>query len=64
MNLTDEWGAFKPTVTQQSLRANPDLVDSTMDLVFRIERQTAVLCGTPGGENLALLLIAKLHEGN
>jgi tetratricopeptide (TPR) repeat protein len=64
MNLTDEWAAAKPTVNQQSLRANPDLLDSTMDMVFRIERQTAVLCGTPTGENLALLLIAKLHEGN
>ena len=64
MNLIDEWAAAKPTVTQQSLRANPALLDSTMDLVFRIERQTSVLCGIPTGENLALLLIAKRHEGN
>jgi hypothetical protein len=64
MNLIDEWAAAKPTVTEQSLRGNPDLVDSTMDLVFRIERQTAVPCGAPTGEDRALLLLAKLHEGN
>lgn len=64
MNLIDEWEEAKPKVTEQGLRGNPDLVDLTMDLVFRIERQTVELCGTPSGENLALLLIAKLHEGN
>lgn len=62
-NLSDEWAAAKPKVTETRLRGNPDLVDSTMDLVFRIERQTSVFCGTPTGEDLALVLIAKLHEG-
>lgn len=62
-NLSDEWAAAKPKITETRLRGNPDLVDSTMDLVFRIERQTSVFCGTPTGEDLALVLIAKLHEG-
>ncbi len=62
-DLSDEWAAAKPKITETRLRANPDLVDSTMDLVFRIERQTSVFCGTPTGEDLALVLIAKLHEG-
>jgi hypothetical protein len=35
-----------------------------MDLVFRIEKQTSTLCGTPTGTDLALLLISKLHEGS
>jgi hypothetical protein len=35
-----------------------------MDLVFDIEHQTSVTCGTPSGTDMALLLIAKLHEGN
>ena len=35
-----------------------------MDLVFEIERQTSTSCGTPAGKDMALLLIAKLHEGN
>ncbi len=62
-NLNDEWAAMKPKITEPRLRANSDLVDSAMDLAFRIERQTSILCGTPTGEDQALLLIAKLHEG-
>ena len=49
---------------RRELRRNPDLVESAMDLVFDIERQTSVTCGTPTGADMALLLIAKLHEGN
>jgi len=63
LSLNEEWAAASPKVTELRLRANPDLVDSTMELVFRIERQTSILCGTPTGEDLALLLISKLHEG-
>lgn len=63
LSLNDEWAAAKARVTEPRLRADSDLVDSTMDLVFRIERQTSILCGTPTGEDMALLLIAKLHEG-
>jgi tetratricopeptide (TPR) repeat protein len=63
LNLNDEWATARPKVTETKLRESSDLVDSTMDLVFRIERQTSILCGTPTGEDRALLLIAKLHEG-
>ncbi len=62
-NLSDEWATMNPKITEGRLRGNPELVDSAMDLVFRIERQTNTLCGTPTGADLALLLIAKLHEG-
>ncbi len=63
MSLNDEWAAARPKVSEQRLRENSDLVDSTMDLVFRIERQAGSWCGTPSGTDLALLLIAKSHEG-
>jgi tetratricopeptide (TPR) repeat protein len=63
-SLSDEWTALKPKVTEQRLRGNPELVDSATDLAFRIERQASVFCGTPAGADLALLLIAKLHEGS
>jgi tetratricopeptide (TPR) repeat protein len=63
MDLNGEWAALEPKVTEPRLRENSDLVDSAMDLVFRIERQTSILCGPPAGEDMALLLIAKLHEG-
>ncbi len=63
-SLADSWAKLKPRVTERELQRDPDLVESAMDLVFNIERQTASSCGTPAGKDLALLLIAQLHEGN
>lgn len=63
-SLADEWAKMKPRITEQQLRRNADLVEQAMDLVFEIERQTSATCGTPTGEDLALLLISRLHEGN
>jgi hypothetical protein len=55
---------MKPQISEGGLRRNPDLVEAAMDLVFDIERETNATCGTPAGGDMALLLIAKLHEGN
>ena len=63
-SLSDQWASLKPRVTEEKLERNPELVEAAMDLVFQIERQTSVVCGTPSGADLALLLIARLHEGN
>ena len=63
-SLSDSWAQMKPQIFQAALRRNPDLSDAAMDLVFRIERRTNDQCGTPSGQDLALLLIAKLHEGS
>ncbi len=54
---------MKPYVREHSLRRDPDLMDSTMSLVFQIERLTAAACGTPQGPNLALLLIGSKNGG-
>jgi tetratricopeptide (TPR) repeat protein len=62
--LADSWEKMKPQITAANLRRDPDLVEEAMDLVFRIERQTNATCGAPAGTDLALLLIAKLHEGS
>jgi hypothetical protein len=62
--LSDEWTAMKPRITLARLERDPDLADSAMDLVFRIEKQASTLCGTPAGTDLALLLISRLHEGS
>jgi hypothetical protein len=35
-----------------------------MELVFKIERQTAAKCGAPTEMDTVLLLIARLHEGS
>ncbi len=63
-SLADSWAKLKPQISEQQLRRNPDLVEQAMELVFEIERQTSATCGAPTGEDLALLLISKLHEGN
>lgn len=62
-NVSDQWAALKPRVSERNLRTDPDLGQTAMKLVFRIERQTNAICGTPSGADLALLLIAKEHEG-
>lgn len=62
-SLSDSLGKMKPEITELQLQRRPDLVEAGMDLVFNIERQTSEICGPPSGTDLALLLIAKLHEG-
>lgn len=63
-DLSDEWTFLKPRLTPGRLERNSELVDSAMDLIFRIERQTSTFCGAPNSADAALLLIAKLHEGS
>jgi tetratricopeptide (TPR) repeat protein len=63
-SLSEDWTKLKPRITVSGLERNPKLEVTAMDLVFRIERRTSAACGMPGGTDLALLLIAKLHEGN
>jgi len=55
---------MRPQVTLAGLRRDPDLVESAMQLVFDIERQTNATCGHPNETDSALLLISRLHEGN
>ena len=62
--MSDEWKRLKPQITEAGLRRNPDLAETAMNLVFRIERETRALCGTPTGPDLALLLISNMHEGS
>ncbi len=62
--LADAWAKMKPQITERGLRRDPDLVEPAMELVFNIERQTNATCGTPAGTDMALLLIARLHEGS
>lgn len=62
--LSENWEKMNPRITERGLRKDPDLVEAAMEMVFNIERQANLVCGPPRGTNLALLLIAKLHEGN
>jgi len=63
-SLADNWTKMRPQVTAAGLARNPDLVSAAMGLVFDVEQHASATCGTPAGADLALLLIAKLHEGN
>ncbi len=63
-DLQTEWTKLKPQMTEPGLRRNPDLVNPAMDLVFKIERQSNVGCEAPTDTDVALLLIARLHEGS
>lgn len=57
-----QWTKLKPQVTERNLERNPDLVNTVMQLVFEIEKETASTCGPPTDTDQALLLVASLHE--
>jgi tetratricopeptide (TPR) repeat protein len=63
-SLAENWTKMKPQITERGMRRDQELAEPAMDLVFKIERQANVDCGTPTGTDMALLLISKLHEGN
>ncbi|HLI83722.1 MAG TPA: tetratricopeptide repeat protein [Bryobacteraceae bacterium] len=60
-NLSKDWTGMKPRITARHLRRDPDLAESAMELVFRIERQAGSACPHTATDD-ALLLIGKLHE--
>jgi len=62
--LYSRWMDRKARLTEPALREHPEEVDTTMDLVFTIERQTSNLCGAPTGTDLLLLLIGRHHQGS
>jgi tetratricopeptide (TPR) repeat protein len=61
--LAQQWAGLKPRVTEARLRANPDLVNEAMALVFRVERESVTMCSAGTDTDAALLLIAMNHEG-
>jgi tetratricopeptide (TPR) repeat protein len=63
-SLAGSWSSMSSRLSQDALKRNPDPVEAAMDLVFEIERRTSTSCGAPSGTDMALLLIARLHEGN
>jgi predicted Zn-dependent protease len=63
-SLYTQWADMKTRLNKNSLRLHPDWSSSAMDLVFNIERETNTSCGSPMGDDLVLLLIAKQHGGS
>jgi tetratricopeptide (TPR) repeat protein len=61
--LDGQWTDLSPGMNERMLRMQPDLADSAMDVVFRIEERTKALCGAPTGADEALLLIGEDRQG-
>lgn len=64
LTLQSRWLDMKGHLNQRTLRQDPRMTDSAMDLVFDIERQTSIYCGAPAGNDSLLLLIARNREGS
>lgn len=58
-----EWSTMDSDINKRKLADDPDLRDSVMDLVGRIEELTAQRCGQPSGPDWALLMLARFGEG-
>jgi len=58
------WTSTQPDLARLRSPAETDLPDTIMDVVFQIEQQTASVCGSPQGLDLALLLISQKREAN
>lgn len=63
-SLEKQWNELKPQMTPGRMRANPDLVNTAMELAIGIETKTNGVCGAPSESDNALLLVANLHEGD
>ena len=54
---------LQPSVQQQYLSRDSELLSQAMDGVFEIEQAAARACGEPGGMDMALLLMAREQGG-
>lgn len=62
--LQQQWTRLHSQMKEGLLRRQPDLVNSAMNLVFAVEKQTANACGPQSDTDRALLLVSNLHEEN
>ncbi len=58
-----QWSALQRELSLKTLREDSDLIEKTMDIVYRIEQNTEQLCGEPVGKDMALLLLARHSLG-
>ena len=61
-SLESRLTAAKPNLVRLRSPAENDLPDTIMDVVFQTEQQTADICGSPQGLDLAMLLISRKRE--
>jgi len=60
--LQGDWDDMKAEIPRLRSSGETDLPDAIMDLVFKIEQETAVQCGEPKDADLALLLISRNRD--
>ena len=60
--LQGQWDEMKAQIPRLRSSAETDLPDAIMDLVFKIEQETAAQCGDPQGADLALLLASRNRD--
>jgi tetratricopeptide (TPR) repeat protein len=60
--LQGEWDEMKADIPRLHSSGETDLPDAIMDLVFKIEQETAAQCGDPQGTDLALLLTSRNRD--
>jgi tetratricopeptide (TPR) repeat protein len=63
-SLRAEAGAFEPELALERLRRTPESTDTALNLIYRIEQQTAETCGQGSPFDRALLLIGRRHEAD
>ena len=62
-SLKTEAQAMRPKLQPRTLRQDPELLRSGMELIYKIEQATGGSCGEPQGLYRALLLIGRKHQG-
>lgn len=60
-DLTMQWAALQPTLTQRTLSRNHDAQDTVLRLMDSTETVTTSSCGAPTGDDALLLRLARQH---
>src|SRR5262249_1751347 len=61
--LRARWTELNHNLNAAQLAQNVELLDQAMSLAFRIEQETAAVCGAPSREDQALLIVAAQRGG-
>lgn len=61
-DLQSQWQQVPKRLTLRTLERNPQLEQTTMNLVYNTEMQTAQICGAPTGDDALLLKIAQAPQ--
>jgi hypothetical protein len=63
-SLRAEVSALKPKLALVALRRFPESIETSVDLVYRVEQQAVDSCGPRSALDRALLLIGRRHQAD